>query len=93
MVDKFSDFVEKGFWWAVGLIGTISCGSITLWAKKDSETRKELAVLHKRVTNFELSVAQNYPSNADLKMMFDGLTQRLDSLQTDVREIRTNQKK
>lgn len=91
MVDKFGDFVEKGFWWAVGIIGTYIFISITLRARKDSEVKKEFAVLHGRVTDLERSVAQNYPSNNDLRIIFDSINQRLDSLQTDVREIRNNQ--
>ena len=91
-----STYFEKGFFAAVGFIGTAALTAVGIHAKQDREFRTAIhkklddrvEAIHAKIDDHARHVNENHPDNQDFKLMFKTMNARFDSLDKDVREIR-----
>ena len=92
-------FVEKGFWYALGLIATITMTAVGVAANNTSSYRKGQAEMfkeiharvdrtYKKIADHRTYVAEHYPDKEDFKMMMRRMEKGFDDLKKELKEVK-----
>ncbi len=84
-MQDLATYFEKGFFAAIGFIATGFLALFGFHAKSNKEFR---ANIHKKVDDLSVRVSDIHITKGEFQIAFDSLNKDIESIKTDVREIR-----
>lgn len=85
-------FLEKGFWAALGFLGTLFLTTVGIAVRNETTFRsavsKKFARVHEKIDDHRQHVAENYVDKSDMDRLIDRIENGFSEIKKEIRDVR-----